>query len=62
MKADVRGLPALPRRRRMLAAGATTVGLAAMGLPALLHAQQDKVRIGHLTPLTGSSARSANTP
>jgi branched-chain amino acid transport system substrate-binding protein len=53
MKADVRGLPALPRRRRMLAAGATTVGLAAMGLPALLHAQQDKVRIGHLTPLTG---------
>lgn len=41
------------RRRRYLQATASLAGSAAIGLPIGLHAQQDKIRIGHLTPLTG---------
>jgi branched-chain amino acid transport system substrate-binding protein len=41
------------RRRRMLEAGGAVAGLAALGFPALVRAQADKIKIGHLTPLTG---------
>ncbi len=39
-------------RRRTVLAGATA-GAAALGFPALLRAQSDVIRIGHLTPRTG---------
>lgn len=43
-----------PRRRQLLQAGAgSRLLLAGLGFPALLHAQSDKIRIGHLTPRTG---------
>ena len=42
-----------PTRRQVLKTGATLAGVSALGAPALLHAQADRVRIGHLTPLTG---------
>lgn len=38
-------------RRRALQVGAA--GLAALGVPGLVSAQAEKIRIGHLTPLTG---------
>lgn len=38
-------------RRRVLQAGAA--GLALLGVPSLGSAQADKIRIGHLTPMTG---------
>jgi branched-chain amino acid transport system substrate-binding protein len=38
-------------RRRVLQAA--TAGIAGLALPAWVDAQQDKIRIGHLTPLTG---------
>src|SRR5689334_7991255 len=41
----------ITNRRRVLKAGAALAG-ASIGMPAILHAQ-DKIRIGHLTPLTG---------
>ena len=37
----------------MLKTGAAITGLSALGAPTLLHAQADKIKIGHLTPLTG---------
>ena len=40
-------------RRRVLKAGFALAGVSALGFPAVLRAQQDKIRIGHLTPLTG---------
>ena len=40
-------------RRRVLKAGAAAAGLSALGFPALVGAQAEKIRIGHLTPLTG---------
>ncbi len=40
-------------RRRVLQAGATLAGAAALGAPALLLAQGGPIRIGHLTPMTG---------
>jgi branched-chain amino acid transport system substrate-binding protein len=40
-------------RRRVLTAGAAVAGVSALGAPALLHAQTDKIKIGHLTPMTG---------
>ena len=49
---DHRAVPS-PRRRSMLRAGALTAGASAIGFPALVHSQADKIRIGHLTPLTG---------
>jgi len=40
-------------RRRVLTAGAAVAGVSALGAPALLHAQTEKIKIGHLTPMTG---------
>jgi branched-chain amino acid transport system substrate-binding protein len=40
-------------RRSVLKAGAALAGVAALGLPAIVHSQSDKIRIGHLTPRTG---------
>ena len=40
-------------RRTLLRAGAAFAGAAAIGFPAIVRAQAEKVRIGHLTPLTG---------
>ena len=41
------------RRRAVLKAGALVAGGAALGLPGLAGAQAEKIKIGHLTPLTG---------
>ena len=40
-------------RRSLLKAGAALTGAYAIGFPAIVRAQSDKIRIGHLTPLTG---------
>jgi branched-chain amino acid transport system substrate-binding protein len=40
-------------RRAVLKAGAAMAGAYAIGMPAIGRAQSDKIRIGHLTPLTG---------
>jgi len=40
-------------RRSVLKAGAALAGSAALGLPGMVMAQGDKIRIGHLTPETG---------
>ena len=40
-------------RRKILQAGAALAGASALGFPAIVRAQSDKIRIGHLTPLTG---------
>ena len=40
-------------RRTLLKASAAFAGASALGFPAIVRAQADKVRIGHLTPLTG---------
>ena len=40
-------------RRHVLQASAALVGATALGAPTLLHAQAEKIKIGHLTPLTG---------
>ncbi len=40
-------------RRSLLMAGAAMAGAAAVGFPAVVRGQSDKIRIGHLTPLTG---------
>ena len=40
-------------RRRLLTQGAAVAGLSALGVPALVSAQADKIKIGHLTPMTG---------
>ena len=40
-------------RRSILKVGAALVGGYALGGPAIVRAQSDKIRIGHLTPLTG---------
>lgn len=47
--------PALqsPQRRGALKAGVAMAGVAALGLPAMVHSQVEKIKIGHLTPLTG---------
>src|SRR5262245_47286846 len=39
-------------RRRVLKTGAALIGASALGFPAILRAQ-DKIKIGHVTPLTG---------
>ena len=41
------------RRRKVLLAGATVAGALALGFPAIVRSQSDKIKIGHLTPLTG---------
>jgi branched-chain amino acid transport system substrate-binding protein len=40
-------------RRTVLKGGAAVAGAAAFGFPAIVRAQTDKIKIGHLTPLTG---------
>ncbi|HMA89319.1 MAG TPA: ABC transporter substrate-binding protein [Burkholderiales bacterium] len=40
-------------RRKVLKAGATMAGALALGFPAIVRSQSDKIKIGHLTPLTG---------
>jgi branched-chain amino acid transport system substrate-binding protein len=42
-----------PQRRKALQAGAAIAGVSTLGLPLLAGAQAEKIRIGHLTPLTG---------
>jgi len=44
---------ASPNRRRVLKAGAAMAGSFALGFPAIVRGQADKIKIGHLTPLTG---------
>jgi len=41
------------KRRRIITAGAAVAGTAALGFPAIVRSQSDKIKIGHLTPLTG---------
>jgi branched-chain amino acid transport system substrate-binding protein len=40
-------------RRRVLQGSAAFAGVLALGSPAIVRAQADKLKIGHLTPLTG---------
>src|SRR5215467_6550854 len=40
-------------RRSVLKAGVAFAGVSALGFPAIVRAQADKIKIGHLTPLTG---------
>jgi branched-chain amino acid transport system substrate-binding protein len=40
-------------RRTLLKTGAVIAGASAIGFPAAVRAQADKIKIGHLTPLTG---------
>lgn len=40
-------------RRKVLQAGSALAGAAALGFPAIVRGQPDKIRIGHLTPMTG---------
>lgn len=40
-------------RRTVLRAGAALVGASALGFPSIARAQAEKIRIGHLVPLTG---------
>src|SRR5689334_14948961 len=40
-------------RRALLQGAATSAALAGIGTPAIVRAQADAIRIGHLTPLTG---------
>jgi branched-chain amino acid transport system substrate-binding protein len=40
-------------RRTLLKGGAAFAGASALGFPAIVRAQGEKIRIGHLTPLTG---------
>lgn len=41
------------RRRSALKAGAAMAAVSALGFPAIVHSQSEKIKIGHLTPLTG---------
>ena len=40
-------------RRSVLKGAAAIAGASALGLPTIARAQSDKIRLGHLTPLTG---------
>jgi branched-chain amino acid transport system substrate-binding protein len=40
-------------RRSVLKTGSAVIGAAVLGTPAILRAQPDTIKIGHLTPLTG---------
>src|SRR5215471_6985460 len=40
-------------RRRLLKSGAALACVSALGFPAISYGQSDKIKIGHLTPLTG---------
>jgi len=43
----------ITNRRRVLKTGAAFVGASALGFPSIVSGQTDKIKIGHLTPLTG---------
>ena len=43
----------LAQRRRVLKSGAALAAAGALGFPAIVRSQSDRIRIGHLTPLTG---------
>ena len=54
MQEDKRKRDALSaRRRRVLKAGAALTGACAIGFPTIVRSQAEKIKIGHLTPLTG---------
>src|SRR5258707_7188058 len=40
-------------RRTLLKSGAAFAGASALGFPAISYGQTEKIKIGHLTPLTG---------
>lgn len=40
-------------RRRLVTAGGGVAALSALGFPAIVSGQQEKIRLGHLTPMTG---------
>jgi branched-chain amino acid transport system substrate-binding protein len=40
-------------RRRLLTTGVALAGASALGCPSISYGQSDKIKIGHLTPLTG---------
>ena len=40
-------------RRRVLKSGVALAGISALGFPAISYGQSDRIKIGHLTPLTG---------
>ena len=40
-------------RRTLLKASAAFAGASALGFPSIVRAQTEKIKIGHLTPLTG---------
>ena len=55
-QADFAGPSALVGRRKLITGSAAMAGMAALGplgFPAIIHAQSDKIKIGHLTPRTG---------
>jgi branched-chain amino acid transport system substrate-binding protein len=41
------------KRRHILKAGAAIAGTTALGFPAIVRGQSDRIKIGHLTPMTG---------
>jgi branched-chain amino acid transport system substrate-binding protein len=43
----------LAQRRRVLKSGAVLAAAGALGFPAIVRGQAERIRIGHLTPLTG---------
>ena len=55
-QADFAGQSALASRRKLITGSAAMAGIAALGglgFPAIIHAQSEKIKIGHLTPRTG---------
>src|SRR6202166_4744045 len=40
-------------RRTLLKAGAAFAGASTLGFPSIVHGESEKIKIGHLTPLTG---------
>ncbi len=52
-KKDHGSLVLSSQRRNVLKVGAALAGVSALGFPAIVHSQSDKVKIGHLTPRTG---------
>ncbi len=40
-------------RRTLLKTGAAFAGASAFGFPSIVHGETEKIKIGHLTPLTG---------
>ena len=44
-------------RRTVLKTGAAFAGASVLGFPAIASGQSDKIKVGHLTPLTGFEVR-----